>query len=82
MGKLREENAEYAVALKKASELFANIEPIIESERQITISAMDCLNFREFLDQELTVNAAIEGQLYRQGYLDCVKLLSMLGVLK
>lgn len=78
---LRKTNSEYALAMEKGKELMENIDPIIHSERGITISAGDCLDFQEFLKQEFTSTAIIQQELYKQGYLDCVKLLKMLGVL-
>lgn len=74
-------NGEYALAVEKSKELMENIDPIIHCEEEITISAGDCLDFQEFLDHEFTANAIMQQALYNQGYIDCVKLLKMLGVL-
>lgn len=78
---LRKNNGEYLLAAEKRKSLFMNIDPIIKSESDITISAGDCLNFREYFDQEFVVAASLQHELYRQGYRDCVKLLTMLGLL-
>ncbi|MDP4120542.1 MAG: hypothetical protein Q8876_05750 [Bacillota bacterium] len=78
---LRKTNSEYALAMEKSEELMENIDPIIHSERGITICAGDCLDFQEFLEHEFTSTAIMQQELYKQGYLDCVKLLKMLGVL-
>jgi len=79
---LRKTNAEYALAIDKSSRYYESLEPIIMSTtEEYTISHGDCLNFKEFLDEELASAAIMQQELYRRGYLDCVKLLRMLGVL-
>lgn len=78
---LKRTNSEYSLAIKKSKELRENIDPIIYRESDITICVGDCLDFQEFLEQELTSAAIMQQELYKQGYLDCVKLLKMLGVL-
>lgn len=78
---VRETNSEYALAREKGKQLLENIEPIIHSETDITISGGDCLDFQEFLEQDFTAGAIMQQRLYRLGYLDCVKLLKLLGVL-
>lgn len=78
---VKENNGEYAKALAKAKELLENIHPIIHSTKDISITAGDCLDFQEFLENEFTSSAIIHQELYKQGYLDCVKVLKMLGVL-
>ncbi|MDP4119550.1 MAG: hypothetical protein Q8876_00625, partial [Bacillota bacterium] len=78
---LRKTNSEYALAMEKSEELMENIDPIIHSERGITINDGDCLDFQEFFEHELTSTTIMQQELYKQGYLDCVKMLKMLGVL-
>lgn len=79
---LRKTNAEYALAVDKLKRLYENINPIIIStNEELTITHGDCLDFKELLDEELTSTAIMQQALYKQGYLDCVKLLRMLGVL-
>ena len=78
---LRENNGEYSLAYDKSKSLHENIEPIIHSENSITISAGDCMDFRDLFAQEFTLAAIMQETLYKQGYLDCIRLLSMLGVL-
>ena len=78
---LHKTNSEYALAAEKSKELMENIDPIIHSERGITISVGDCLDFQEFLEYESTSTAIMQRELYNQGYLDCVKLFKMLGIL-
>ena len=79
---LHKTNAEYALATDKLTRLYENIQPIITStSEELTISRGDCMDFQEFLDEELTSAAIMQQALYKQGYLDCVQLLKTLGVL-
>lgn len=78
---LRKTDSEYALAVEKRKALYDDIDPILHHERDITISAGDCLNLLEFIELEFTITAHLQQALYRQGYLDCVKLLTMLGLL-
>lgn len=81
MQNLKKTNSEYALATEKSKALMENIDSIIHHEREITISAGDCMDFREFLEHEFTRTAIMQQELYAQGYLDCVKLFRMLGVI-
>lgn len=74
-------NAEYALANAACKHLLDTIDPILQSETNITISAGDCFAFRTYLENDMTRNAILEETLYRQGYLDCIRLLSLLGAL-
>lgn len=78
---LRKTNSEYALAMKKCKELIKQIDPMLHSEGGIALTAGDCLNFQEFLKHEFTSTAIMQQELYKQGYLDCVELLKMLGIL-
>jgi hypothetical protein len=51
------------------------------SEKELILSECDFLDFREYFQQQRTVAAIMQLGAYRQGYLDCVRLLQMLGVL-
>lgn len=53
----------------------------MQNESDMSISAGDCINFREYFEQELEAAAIMQKEVYQQGYLDCVKLLLMLGIL-
>lgn len=81
MQELKNTNGEYAVASDRGKELFGSILPIIQPEKDIAISGGDCVNINEYLDQEFTREAVSQMELYKQGYLDCVKLLSILEVI-
>ena len=78
---LLETDCEYALAAEKSEKLFRNIEPIIFRTENITISGGDCMDFKEFLEHQSTQFTIVKRELYKQGYLDCVKLLDGLGVL-
>lgn len=81
VGKLHRTHAEYALANAACRHLLDTIEPIILSQTDLQISAGDCFALRSYFDNELTQNAILEEALYRQGYLDCIRLLSELGAL-
>ena len=74
-------NGHYALAAESSKLLYDSLEPIVQNEGDISISAGDCLNFREYFEQEFEATAIMQKELYRQGYLDCVKLLVTLGLL-
>ena len=74
-------NSEYAIAAEKGGELLENVYPVIYSNHVITLAPQDCEDIQEFLEQEEEKNCIAQRQLYRQGYLDCIKLLKQLGVL-
>ena len=78
---LRKGNGRYALAAESSKLLYDSLEPIVQNEGDISISAGDCLNFREYFEQEFGATAIMQKELYRQGYLDCVKLLVTLGLL-
>ena len=78
---LKQTNGEYALAVEQNKNLMESIDPIISRDRDIAISAGDCMNFRDFLNEEFTQTAILQKELYRQGYLDCVKLLKTLQIL-
>ena len=78
---LRKGNGRYALAAESSKLLYDSLEPIVQNEGDISISAGDCLIFREYFEQEFEATAIMQKELYRQGYLDCVKLLVTLGLL-
>ena len=80
-GTLRKTNGEYAQAVKIRKELHEKIDPIITSEKQLTLDKYDFADFREFLQQEFIIAAIEQPAFYKQGYLDCVDMLKQLGVL-
>jgi len=82
MKDLRKTDGEYANAMEKTKDLYSNIESIIKSKKEILITGKDCSSFEELLDQEFTRTAIMQQKLYKQGYLDCVNLMKMLGVLQ
>ena len=79
---LRKTNGKYALAVKMSKELMQKLDPIITSEKELTLYECDFLDFQEYLEHEFTIAAIEQAAFYRQGYLDCVDLLKELGVLK
>ena len=79
MTDLRKNHAEYAVAWTRRRELFDRLAPIFRAEGSLTPA--DYQNLRDYLEQDFIITATMEEELYRQGYLDCVKLLRTVGVL-
>ena len=78
---LHRAHAEYALASEACKHLLGTIDPIICSKSDLKISAGDCFAFRTYLEHDMTRNAILEEALYRQGCLDCIRLLKALGVL-
>lgn len=81
LGELHRSNGEYALAEKSAAQLYSFINPIINPPREITICAGDCYNLQEYLNAQTEMTDISQKHLYQQGFMDCVKLLTELGVL-
>lgn len=79
--RLLKQYGEYALAVERSKALYENIEPIAMYEKDITISAGDCMDLNELLELEAVQHALLRKTLYKQGYLDCIKLLRRLGLL-
>ena len=82
MQDLRNTDSEYALSLEKSRHLHNDVEPILNSKKELLITEGDCLKFRELLEQEFTMTAIMQQEIYKKGYLDCVKVLKMIGVLQ
>ena len=78
---LLQTNGEYALAIENNALLFENISSVIHRGSSITLSPDDCLDFCEYFEGEAAASALLRQELYKQGHLDCVKLLTLLGVL-
>ena len=68
---LRKTNSEYAFAVEKSRILYNKIDSVINN----------CEDLKDFLDSEFTKAALTQQELYKRGYLDCIKLLRMLGLI-
>lgn len=79
---LLKENGEFVLAYAKSKELIDNINAIAHHDRDLTITPGDCADLKDFLEYEFIQSAIMQQELYTQGYLDCVKLLGMLGIIK
>ena len=78
---LRQNNAEYALASERQKLLYGQLlDPILRGEGPLTLSSGDRAALRDYLEQEFVTNAVAEEVLYRQGFLDCIRLLRHLGV--
>ncbi|MPN34654.1 hypothetical protein SDC9_182148 [bioreactor metagenome] len=83
ISQLKETNTAFALSDKRSSQLIDDIDPIMMNEkRDMTITPKDCMNISEFFEQELVQEGITQEKLYKQGYLDCVKLLRMLEVIR
>ena len=73
---LLEKDGRYAVAAEWCGLLFDNLASIVEREGDITISAGDCADFLDYFELDYAAEAILHRALYRQGYLDGIKLLA------
>ncbi|MBQ8390371.1 MAG: hypothetical protein IJX52_05270 [Oscillibacter sp.] len=81
MEDLRANNAEYALASERQKLLYGQLlDPVLRGEGPLTLSPGDRAALRDYLEQEFVTNAVAEEVLYRQGFLDCIRLLRHLGV--
>ena len=76
---LRKSDAAYALAVERTALLYEQIDDILQSEQDLFISAGDCLNFREYGELMRQSDAILRRELYRQGVLDGIRLLSRAG---
>ena len=78
---LADSNTRYALENDICSRLYASIEAIISPGGDISICSGDRANLRDFIDHISARDSIIQEALYRQGYLDCVTLLSALNII-
>ncbi len=76
---LRKNDAAYALAAERTALLYEQIDDILQSEQDLFISTGDCLNFREYGELMRQSDAILRRELYRQGYLDGIRLLCRAG---
>lgn len=74
-------DGEYAAATARCAALRENIDPIIHQTQSLVISPGDCMDLIEFYQLQSVCQDKLQKHLYRQGYLDCVKVLKDLGIL-
>ena len=79
MRNLRKKNANYSEYCKSEGELFARIKNIMASKGDIFISDQEKERITELMEQEEHVSPIKEREIYRQGYLDCLRLVVSLG---
>ena len=71
---LRKSNSRYSAATKNEGELHARIKNIINSQGEIFISEAERDRIRELMEQEMDITPIVQAELYRQGYLDHMRL--------
>ena len=71
---LRKSNSRYSAAAKNEGELYARIKNIIDSKGEIFISDAERDRIRELMEQEDDILPIVQAELYRQGYLDHMRL--------
>jgi len=77
---LLQTNGEYARADHKRKNLYRNMHDIMSGDTDLEITGGDRMDFSEYFEQ-LAIMASIEKRsYYRQGYMDCVKVLQNLGI--
>ncbi|MPM59108.1 hypothetical protein SDC9_105946 [bioreactor metagenome] len=80
---LKENNVEYACSIQKTKELIDIFDKMIfNKEDEMILSISDRQDVEVFLENDFTRNAIIQEELYKQGYLDCIKLLRLLEVIR
>ena len=78
---LPRENSEYALAMEKRNYFLSLIDPLLHTQKDLTLCPSDFENLRDYLEQDFTLRAIEERSLYRQGFLDCAALLESFGLL-
>ena len=81
LSELGERCGEYAVAEERREYLYEQIEPVIKQRREICISAGDSINIMDYIDTQGISLALTQQELYKQGFYDCLSLLSALGLI-
>lgn len=74
-------NGVYAQSAEKNSYLIENVESILKCTHSITLSVGDFMDIAGYIDEENTQADILQKAAYRQGCIDCVKLLRTMGVL-
>jgi len=74
-------NGEYAQADHKRKILYQNVHCLISGDTDLEITGGDRMDIKEYIEQ-VAIMASIEKHaLYRQGYMDCVKVLNLMCIL-
>ena len=78
---LLETNVEYVSSLEKIKTFYDILYPSSEKEKGTMLVPDDLKIFENLLNAETASAAIIQEELYKQGYIDCVKMLKTIGVL-
>jgi len=76
---LRKTNKRYSAASETEGELYRRIKRITETKGDIVLLEAERKRIDELLEQWVEVTPTIHAELYRQGYLDCLRLVVSLG---
>lgn len=78
---LLEKDIDYALTKHKYETLADQVDPILFGDTDLEITGGDRMNLNEFYEL-IELKSFLENlALYRQGYMDCIKVLKSLGVL-
>ncbi len=78
---LREKNGIYALAEEASRFFYDVVDPIVQSETDLIISAGDCAALRDYFIQEQKAASLLQQEIYCQGVRDGAGLLRTLGLL-
>ena len=78
---LLQTNAEYALTYRRYEHLCELTDPVVCQRKDIEISGEECDSFMERAEQRNVLESICQRECYKQGYLDCITLLKMLGAL-
>ena len=78
---LLQTNAEYALTYRRYEHLCELTDPVVCQRKDIEISGEECETFLERAEQRNVLESICQRECDKQGYLDCITLLKMLGIL-
>lgn len=78
MENLLKTNSDYALAVEQRKDLYDNFESVFNAGTEITLSAIDFMDLKDLFDCETASASILQKDLYKQGFLDCAKLVKSL----
>ena len=76
---LRRNNKRYSAAAETEGELYQRIKRITEIRGEVILLEAERQRINQLLEQWDEVTPIVHAELYRRGYLDCLKLVVSLG---
>lgn len=76
---LRKTNKRYSAAAETEGELYSRIKRLTETGDNSLLLQSERKRLAELLEQWVDVTPTVHAELYRQGYLDCLRLVVSLG---